>query len=72
MWDGSRCPHPLLKVNVSADVTEGPASFSAQKEQLIANVLVYDNHMELARQLKVCVTHTHTHRRSVWSRVGGA
>lgn len=60
MWDGSRCPHTLLKVNISPDVTEGPWSFSAQKEQLIANVLVYDNHVDLARNLKVRHTHAHT------------
>lgn len=64
VWDGSRCSHTLLKVNISPDehhVTEGPTSFSARKEQLIANVLVYDNHVELARHLKVRHTHTHTH-----------
>lgn len=63
VWDGSRCSHTLLKVNISPDehhVTEGPTSFSARKEQLIANVLVYDNHVELARHLKVRHTHTHT------------
>lgn len=32
---------------------EGPSSFSKEKESLIANVLVYDNHVEFARQLKV-------------------
>lgn len=62
MWDGSRCSHTLLKVSSSPEVTEGPSCFSARKEQLIANVLVYDNHVELARQLKV--RHTHTHRHS--------
>ncbi|KAK5621465.1 hypothetical protein CRENBAI_005049 [Crenichthys baileyi] len=52
VWDGTRCPHPLLKVIVDPNVTEGPSSFSKQKESLIANVLVYDNHVEFARQLK--------------------
>ncbi|XP_041852864.1 protection of telomeres protein 1 isoform X2 [Melanotaenia boesemani] len=52
VWDGTRCPHTLLKVIVEPDVTEGPSSFSKQKEDMIANVLVYDNHVEFARQLK--------------------
>lgn len=42
-----------MKVNVSPEVTDGPSSFSAQKEQLIADVLVYDNHAERARELEV-------------------
>uniref|UniRef100_A0A3B4Z5S2 Protection of telomeres protein 1 n=1 Tax=Stegastes partitus TaxID=144197 RepID=A0A3B4Z5S2_9TELE len=53
VWDGTRCPHPLLKVVVEPNVTEGPSSFSREKENLIANILVYDNHVDCARQLKV-------------------
>lgn len=53
VWDGTRCPHTLLKVIVEPNITEGPSSFSAERENLIANVLVYDNHVEFARQLKV-------------------
>ncbi|KAF0040436.1 hypothetical protein F2P81_006334, partial [Scophthalmus maximus] len=52
VWDGTRCPRTLLNVMVERDVTEGPSSFSKAKEKLIANVLVYDNHMEFAGQLK--------------------
>ncbi|XP_042266718.1 protection of telomeres protein 1 isoform X1 [Thunnus maccoyii] len=52
VWDGTRCPHTLLKVIVEPNVTEGPSSFPAERENLIANVLVYDNHAEFARQLK--------------------
>ncbi|XP_049578326.1 protection of telomeres protein 1 isoform X2 [Syngnathus scovelli] len=52
VWDGSRCPHALLQVTVDPDVTEGPAYFSEEQEMLIANVLVYDNHVECARRLK--------------------
>uniref|UniRef100_A0A8C5HC73 Protection of telomeres protein 1 n=1 Tax=Gouania willdenowi TaxID=441366 RepID=A0A8C5HC73_GOUWI len=52
VWDGSQCPHTLLKVIVEPDSVEGPVSFSENKENLIANVLVYDNHVEFARQLK--------------------
>ncbi|XP_040895129.1 protection of telomeres protein 1 [Toxotes jaculatrix] len=52
VWDGTRCPRTLLKVIVEPGVTEGPSSFSKEKENLIANVLIYDNHVEFARQLK--------------------
>uniref|UniRef100_A0A3Q3NBV2 Protection of telomeres protein 1 n=2 Tax=Mastacembelus armatus TaxID=205130 RepID=A0A3Q3NBV2_9TELE len=53
VWDGTRCPRSLLKVIVEPNVTEGPSSLSSAKENLIANVLVYDNHVEFARQLKL-------------------
>uniref|UniRef100_A0A8C4EW91 Protection of telomeres protein 1 n=1 Tax=Dicentrarchus labrax TaxID=13489 RepID=A0A8C4EW91_DICLA len=52
VWDGTRCPHTLLKVIVEPNAIEGPTSFSTEIENLIANVLVYDNHVEFARQLK--------------------
>ncbi|XP_007573339.1 protection of telomeres protein 1 isoform X1 [Poecilia latipinna] len=52
VWDGTRCPHALLKVIVEPNSTEGPSSFSKYKESHIANVLVYDNHVEVSRHLK--------------------
>ncbi|XP_061578168.1 protection of telomeres protein 1 [Cololabis saira] len=52
VWDGTRCPHTLLNAVVEPAVTEGPTSFSKNKENFIANVLVFDNHTEMARQLK--------------------
>ncbi|XP_032378869.1 protection of telomeres protein 1 [Etheostoma spectabile] len=52
VWDGTRCPHTLLKVIVERSVTEGRTSFSPERESLIANIFVYDNHTEFARQLK--------------------
>ncbi|KAL6106229.1 pot1 [Pungitius sinensis] len=52
VWDGTRCAHPQLKVIVERSAVEGPTSFSAARERLIADVLVYDNHAESARQLK--------------------
>ena len=53
VWDGTRCPHALLKVAINPNVTEGRCHFPKEKEDLIANVFVYDNHVELAGQLKV-------------------
>ncbi|CAL9695166.1 unnamed protein product [Knipowitschia caucasica] len=52
VWDGTKCPHTLQKVQVEPGTTEGPSSFSAERENVIANVLVYDNHVEVASQLK--------------------
>ncbi|KAM7415355.1 hypothetical protein PAMA_019942 [Pampus argenteus] len=52
VWDGTSCPHTLLEVIVEPNVTEGPSSFSTERDSLIANVLVYDNHVQVARQLK--------------------
>ncbi|XP_077938095.1 protection of telomeres protein 1 isoform X3 [Gasterosteus aculeatus] len=52
VWDGTRCAHTQLKVIVEPSVVDGPTSFSAARERLIADVLVYDNHVESARQLK--------------------
>ncbi|KAF7666910.1 hypothetical protein LDENG_00088390 [Lucifuga dentata] len=52
VWDGTTCPYPLLKVMVEPGVIEGPSSSSRERKNLIANVLIYDNHVELARQLK--------------------
>ncbi|XP_071771304.2 protection of telomeres protein 1 [Centroberyx gerrardi] len=52
VWDGTKCPHPLLKVTAEPGVTEGSSSVSKERQNLVANVLVYDNHVEFARQLK--------------------
>ncbi|XP_061697222.1 protection of telomeres protein 1 isoform X3 [Syngnathoides biaculeatus] len=52
VWDGTRCPHALLEVTVDADVVEGPRSFPEEHEKLIANVLVFDNHVQSVQQLK--------------------
>uniref|UniRef100_A0A3P9K678 Protection of telomeres protein 1 n=2 Tax=Oryzias latipes TaxID=8090 RepID=A0A3P9K678_ORYLA len=52
VWDGTRCPNTFLKVDVDPNDVEGPTTFSREKESFIANVLVYDNHSEFAKQLK--------------------
>uniref|UniRef100_A0A8C6SUC9 Protection of telomeres protein 1 n=1 Tax=Neogobius melanostomus TaxID=47308 RepID=A0A8C6SUC9_9GOBI len=52
VWDGTRCPHTLLKVLVEPEATVGPTSFSPERERIIANVLIYDNHVEAAGQLQ--------------------
>ncbi|XP_054631785.1 protection of telomeres protein 1 isoform X2 [Dunckerocampus dactyliophorus] len=51
VWDGTRCPHALLKLTVEPNIVEGP-TFSEEREKLIASVLVYDNHVQFAQQIK--------------------
>ncbi|XP_077452840.1 protection of telomeres protein 1 [Stigmatopora argus] len=52
VWDGTQCPHALLKVTVDANIIEGITSFSEEREKLIANVLVFDNHVQSTEHLK--------------------
>lgn len=60
VWDGTRCRHPLLEVFVEPDVMEAaPALEPWDGQGLVANVLVYDNHVESARQLQVGPANTH-------------
>lgn len=53
VWDGTKCQHPLLKVAVASDALEGESTVAKDRMNLTANVLVYDNHLEVARDLKV-------------------
>ncbi|CAL8358186.1 unnamed protein product [Lota lota] len=52
VWDGTRCVHPLQDFSVEASVIEGPFSLSRERSDLAVNILVFDNHAEIARQLK--------------------
>ncbi|XP_058623683.1 protection of telomeres protein 1 isoform X3 [Onychostoma macrolepis] len=52
VWDGTKCRHPLLNVAVASDALEGESTVAKDRMNLTANVLVYDNHLEVARDLK--------------------
>ncbi|XP_057186208.1 protection of telomeres protein 1 isoform X1 [Triplophysa rosa] len=52
VWDGTKCQHPLLNVAVPPDSVEGESTVAKDRMNLTANVLVYDNHIEVARSLK--------------------
>uniref|UniRef100_A0A8C1CMF8 Protection of telomeres protein 1 n=1 Tax=Cyprinus carpio carpio TaxID=630221 RepID=A0A8C1CMF8_CYPCA len=52
VWDGTKCQHPLLNVAVASDALEGESTVVKDRMNLTANVLVYDNHLEVARELK--------------------
>lgn len=61
VWDGTKCRHPLLEVWVEPGVMEAAPALELWKgQELVANVLVYDNHVETARQLKVGPANTQT------------
>ncbi|KPP77294.1 protection of telomeres protein 1-like [Scleropages formosus] len=51
VWDGTRCTHPLLNVFVKPEALEGSVNVASGTD-LVANVLVYDNHVEVAQELK--------------------
>lgn len=53
VWDGTKCAHPLLNVTVAPEALEGVSSPVQHQANMIANVLVYDNHVEGASMLKV-------------------
>lgn len=53
VWDGTKCQHPLLNIAVPPDSVEGESTVAKDRMNLTANILVYDNHIEVARSLKV-------------------
>ncbi|XP_026876548.2 protection of telomeres protein 1 [Electrophorus electricus] len=52
VWDGTKCGYPLLDVAVATDTWEGQSTTSKDREDMTANILVYDNHVEVAKTLK--------------------
>ncbi|KAL0968092.1 hypothetical protein UPYG_G00262280 [Umbra pygmaea] len=52
VWDGTKCAYPLLNVFVEPNTFEGSPTLSQNVENLTANILVYDNHVQVARELK--------------------
>lgn len=60
VWDGTRCSYPLLTVPVPPEALEGGSPAVTDRQNLIANVLVYDNHVEVAHALKVRDTRSFT------------
>ncbi|XP_063052154.1 protection of telomeres protein 1 [Engraulis encrasicolus] len=63
VWDGSRCGYPLLTVPVEEGTLEGGSPTVTEGQNLIANVLAYDNHVEAAQALKpgdfLCIYNLH-------------
>ncbi|XP_009898516.1 protection of telomeres protein 1 [Dryobates pubescens] len=53
VWDGTKCPYPTWKVSVEDRELEGEKGLLYQLQNLTADILVYDNHMQLAKSLKI-------------------
>ncbi|XP_068787903.1 protection of telomeres protein 1 isoform X3 [Struthio camelus] len=53
VWDGTKCPYPTWKVPVEASDLEGEKALLHQLRNLTVDILVYDNHVQLAKSLKI-------------------
>ncbi|NXD70259.1 POTE1 protein, partial [Eolophus roseicapillus] len=53
VWDGTKCPYPTWKVPVEARDLEGEKVVLHRLRNLTVDILVYDNHVHLARSLKI-------------------
>ncbi|KFQ06309.1 Protection of telomeres protein 1, partial [Leptosomus discolor] len=53
VWDGTKCPYPTWKVPVEAGDLEGEKVVLHQLRNLTVDILVYDNHVQLAKSLKI-------------------
>uniref|UniRef100_A0A663NAS7 Protection of telomeres protein 1 n=1 Tax=Athene cunicularia TaxID=194338 RepID=A0A663NAS7_ATHCN len=53
VWDGTKCPYPTWKVPVEARDVEGEKVLLHQLQNLMVDILVYDNHVQLAKSLKI-------------------
>ncbi|XP_077854231.1 protection of telomeres protein 1 isoform X2 [Macaca mulatta] len=53
VWDGTRTPFPSWRVLIQDLVLEGDLSHIHRLQNLTIDILVYDNHVHVARSLKV-------------------
>ncbi|XP_020652901.3 protection of telomeres protein 1 isoform X1 [Pogona vitticeps] len=53
VWDGTKCPFPSWKVLVKDDDLEGDRILINQLKNLTVDIIIYDNHVQLAKSLKV-------------------
>ncbi|XP_010219999.1 PREDICTED: LOW QUALITY PROTEIN: protection of telomeres protein 1 [Tinamus guttatus] len=53
VWDGTKCPYPTWKVPVESRDLEGERGLLHQLRNLTVDILVYDNHVQLAKSLKI-------------------
>nr|XP_023647913.1 protection of telomeres protein 1 [Paramormyrops kingsleyae] len=52
VWDGTECPHPLLDVSVEPEAQQGSMAVPECRRNLVASVLVYDDHVKMTQDLK--------------------
>ncbi|XP_045420337.1 protection of telomeres protein 1 [Lemur catta] len=53
VWDGTRTPFPSWRVLIQDLVLEGDLSYIHRLQNLAIDILVYDNHVQVAKSLKV-------------------
>nr|XP_045016840.1 protection of telomeres protein 1 isoform X3 [Jaculus jaculus] len=53
VWDGTRTPFPSWRVLIQDQVLEGDPSQIQRLQNLTIDILVYDNHVQVAKYLKV-------------------
>nr|XP_025040195.1 protection of telomeres protein 1 isoform X1 [Pelodiscus sinensis] len=53
VWDGTKCSYPSWKVLVEESDLEGDKVLIHRLRNLTVDILVYDNHVQLAKSLKV-------------------
>nr|KAF6338393.1 protection of telomeres 1 [Pipistrellus kuhlii] len=53
VWDGTRTPFPSWRVCVQDLVFHGDLSYIRRLQNLAVDILVYDNHVQVAKSLKV-------------------
>ncbi|XP_065492831.1 protection of telomeres protein 1 isoform X2 [Caloenas nicobarica] len=53
VWDGTKCPYPTWKVPVETNDLEGEKVLLHHLRNLTVDILVYDNHVQLAKSLKI-------------------
>lgn len=53
VWDGTRTPFPSWRVCVQDLVFHGDLSYIRRLQNLAVDILVYDNHIQVAKSLKV-------------------
>ncbi|XP_062061073.1 protection of telomeres protein 1 isoform X5 [Lepus europaeus] len=53
VWDGNRTPFPSWRVLIQDLVLEGDISHIHRLQNLTIDILVYDNHVQVARSLKI-------------------
>ncbi|NXY83426.1 POTE1 protein, partial [Alcedo cyanopectus] len=53
VWDGTKCPYPTWKVPIEEKDLEGEKQQLHQLRNLTVDILVYDNHVQLAKSLKI-------------------
>ncbi|XP_063097374.1 protection of telomeres protein 1 isoform X3 [Cavia porcellus] len=53
VWDGTRTPFPSWRVLIENQVLEGDLNHLRRLQNLIIDIVVYDNHVQVAKSLKI-------------------